>query len=76
MLPIINDKVCSAADSVLIQFNFYRCKKHNAVELKSLLQYLVNQLKKGMGIELVVLEVSWLLFLSFLSAFKSYESDA
>jgi hypothetical protein len=45
------------------------------VELKSLLQYLVNQLKKGVGIELVVLEVSWLLFLSFLSAFESYEAE-
>ena len=76
MLPIIKDKVYSAADSVLIQFNFYRCKKHNAVELKNLLQYLVNQLKKGVGIELVVLEVSWLFFLSFLSAFESYEAEA
>ncbi|PUZ53307.1 hypothetical protein GQ55_5G042600 [Panicum hallii var. hallii] len=40
----------------LASFWGHLCKKHNAVELKSLLQYLVNQLKKGVGIELVVLE--------------------
>ncbi|CAD6214833.1 unnamed protein product [Miscanthus lutarioriparius] len=39
----------------LASFWGHLCKKHNAVELKSLLQYLVNQLKKGMGIELVEL---------------------
>ncbi|KAG0540719.1 hypothetical protein BDA96_03G433200 [Sorghum bicolor] len=40
----------------LASFWGHLCKKHNAVELKNLLQYLVNQLKKGVGIELVVLE--------------------
>ncbi|KAJ1286808.1 hypothetical protein BS78_03G380500 [Paspalum vaginatum] len=40
----------------LASFWGHLCKKHNAVELKSLLQYLVNQLKKGVGFELVVLE--------------------
>lgn len=40
----------------LASFWGHLCKKHNAVELRSLLQYLVNQLKKGVGIELVVLE--------------------
>lgn len=36
------------------------------MELKGLLQYLVNQLKKGVGIELVVLEVCCLPCLSVL----------
>nr|CAB3479237.1 unnamed protein product [Digitaria exilis] len=40
----------------LASFCGHLCKKHNAVELKGLLQYLVNQLKNGVGIELVVLE--------------------
>ncbi|VAH83532.1 unnamed protein product [Triticum turgidum subsp. durum] len=32
------------------------CKKHFSMELKCLFQYIVNQLKKGLGTELVVLE--------------------
>ncbi|PNT71005.1 hypothetical protein BRADI_2g21268v3, partial [Brachypodium distachyon] len=32
------------------------CKKHLCMELKCLFQYIVNQLKKGLGTELVVLE--------------------
>ncbi|XP_024534234.1 THO complex subunit 2 [Selaginella moellendorffii] len=32
------------------------CKKHPSMELRGLFQYLVNQLKKGDGIELVVLQ--------------------
>ncbi|KAG8078866.1 hypothetical protein GUJ93_ZPchr0007g6205 [Zizania palustris] len=40
----------------LASFWGHLCKKHHSVELKSLFQYLVNQLKKGSGIELVVLE--------------------
>ncbi|GJM92078.1 hypothetical protein PR202_ga08506 [Eleusine coracana subsp. coracana] len=41
----------------LASFWGHLCKKHSSVELKSLFQYLVNQLKKGVGVELVVLEV-------------------
>ncbi|TVU36042.1 hypothetical protein EJB05_17953 [Eragrostis curvula] len=40
----------------LASFWGHLCKKHSSVELKSLLQYLVNQLKKGVGVELIVLE--------------------
>ncbi|KAG8043213.1 hypothetical protein GUJ93_ZPchr0115g2739 [Zizania palustris] len=40
----------------LASFWGHLCKKHHSVELKSLFQYIVNQLKKGSGIELVVLE--------------------
>ncbi|KAK3166323.1 hypothetical protein QOZ80_1AG0044350 [Eleusine coracana subsp. coracana] len=40
----------------LASFWGHLCKKHSSVELKSLFQYLVNQLKKGVGVELVVLE--------------------
>ncbi|KAF4368476.1 hypothetical protein F8388_018600 [Cannabis sativa] len=36
---------------------FYgRCKKYPSMELRGLFQYLVNQLKKGVGIELVLLQ--------------------
>lgn len=34
-----------------------RCKKYPSMELRGLFQYLVNQLKKGKGIELVLLQV-------------------
>lgn len=34
-----------------------RCKKYPSMELRGLFQYLVNQLKKGNGIELVLLQV-------------------
>ncbi|BAS75892.1 Os01g0916800 [Oryza sativa Japonica Group] len=40
----------------LASFWGHLCKKHHSVELRSLFQYLVNQLKKDTGIELVVLE--------------------
>uniref|UniRef100_A0A0E0JST0 THO complex subunit 2 n=1 Tax=Oryza punctata TaxID=4537 RepID=A0A0E0JST0_ORYPU len=40
----------------LASFWGHLCKKHHSVELRSLFQYLVNQLKKDSGIELVVLE--------------------
>ncbi|KAL6613932.1 hypothetical protein ACP70R_036202 [Stipagrostis hirtigluma subsp. patula] len=40
----------------LASFWGHLCKKHSSMELKSLFQYLVNQLKKGVGVELVVLE--------------------
>uniref|UniRef100_A0A0D9V9I6 THO complex subunit 2 n=1 Tax=Leersia perrieri TaxID=77586 RepID=A0A0D9V9I6_9ORYZ len=40
----------------LASFWGHLCKKHHSVELRSLFQYLVNQLKKDIGIELVVLE--------------------
>ncbi|KAK7311280.1 hypothetical protein RJT34_09308 [Clitoria ternatea] len=32
------------------------CKKYPSMELRGLFQYLVNQLKKGQGIELVLLQ--------------------
>lgn len=35
----------------------YRCKKYPSMELRGLFQYLINQLKKGSGTELVLLEV-------------------
>ncbi|GER41251.1 THO complex subunit [Striga asiatica] len=38
-----------------IQLNI-RCKKYPSMELRGLFQYLVNQLKKGNGIELVLLQ--------------------
>ncbi|KAL6839975.1 hypothetical protein ACP4OV_029785 [Aristida adscensionis] len=40
----------------LASFWGHLCKKHSSMELTSLFQYLVNQLKKGVGVELVVLE--------------------
>lgn len=42
---------------VLKSFVCYRCKKYPSMELRGLFQYLVNQLKKGQGIELVLLQV-------------------
>ncbi|XBI05316.1 hypothetical protein VPH35_133493 [Triticum aestivum] len=36
--------------------NFNSCKKHLSMELKCVFQHIVNQLKKGLGTELVVLE--------------------
>jgi hypothetical protein len=36
-----------------------RCKKYPSMELRGLFQYLGNQLKKGQGIELVLLQVSF-----------------
>jgi hypothetical protein len=42
--------------------SFYdRCKKYPSMELRGLFQYLVNQLKRGQGIELVLLQVTSLL---------------
>jgi THO complex subunit 2 len=35
---------------------FFRCKKYPSMELRGLFQYLVNQLKRGQGIELVLLQ--------------------
>ncbi|KQK15799.1 hypothetical protein BRADI_1g24950v3 [Brachypodium distachyon] len=40
----------------LASFWGHLCKKHLSMELKCLFQYIVNQLKKGLGTELVVLE--------------------
>ncbi|KAM3353633.1 hypothetical protein ACQJBY_024659 [Aegilops geniculata] len=40
----------------LASFWGHLCKKHFSMELKCLFQYIVNQLKKGLGTELVVLE--------------------
>ncbi|VAH85573.1 unnamed protein product [Triticum turgidum subsp. durum] len=40
----------------LASFWGHLCKKHHSMELKCLFQYIVNQLKKGLGTELVVLE--------------------
>ncbi|KAH7570836.1 hypothetical protein JRO89_XS05G0202800 [Xanthoceras sorbifolium] len=34
----------------------YQCKKYPSMELRGLFQYLVNQLKKGQGIELVLMQ--------------------
>ena len=34
-----------------------RCKKYPSMELQGLVQYLVNQLKRGEGIELILLQV-------------------
>lgn len=34
-----------------------RCKKYPSMELRGLVQYLVNQLKRGEGIELILLQV-------------------
>lgn len=45
---------------------FSRCKKYPSMELRGLFQYLVNQLKKGNGIELVFMQV-WILLLSFVT---------
>lgn len=54
------------ADELFFEpIHFNRCKKHHSVELRSLFQYLVNQLKKDTGIELVVLEVYYWLLSSF-----------
>lgn len=36
-----------------------RCKKYPSMELRGHFQYLVNQLKRGQGIELVLLQVSF-----------------
>lgn len=36
-----------------------RCKKYPSMELRGRFQYLVNQLKRGQGIELVLLQVSF-----------------
>ena len=52
--------------------NFNSCKKHLSMELKCLFQYIVNQLKKGLGTELVVVEVCWLCR-DFLAALVLYE---
>lgn len=38
-------------------FVYDRCKKYPSMELRGLFQYLVNQLQKGQGIELVLLQV-------------------
>lgn len=43
--------------TVPLMFIFFRCKKYPSMELRGLFQYLVNQLKKGQGIELVLLQV-------------------
>ncbi|CAM0909455.1 unnamed protein product [Alopecurus aequalis] len=40
----------------LASFWGHLCKKHLSMELKCLFQYIVNQLKKGLGTELIVLE--------------------
>ncbi|KAG0493290.1 hypothetical protein HPP92_004284 [Vanilla planifolia] len=40
----------------LASFWGHLCKKYPSMELRGLFQYLVNQLKKGMGIELVLLQ--------------------
>ncbi|KAJ6973964.1 THO complex subunit 2-like isoform X1 [Populus alba x Populus x berolinensis] len=41
----------------LASFWGHLCKKYPSMELRGLFQYLVNQLKKGQGIELVLLQV-------------------
>jgi hypothetical protein len=50
---LLSFSFCSYSEPV----KFNSCKKHLSMELKCLFQYIVNQLKKGLGTELVVLEV-------------------
>lgn len=42
---------------VKVSYFISRCKKYPSMELRGLFQYLVNQLKRGNGIELVLLQV-------------------
>jgi hypothetical protein len=57
--------------------SFYdRCKKYPSMELRGLFQYLVNQLKRGQGIELVLLQVLLLCWSFLIKLYHSlwYES--
>lgn len=55
----LNYKFCSFGTFTNITYLFiFSCKKYPSMELRGLFQYLVNQLKKGIGIELVLLQVS------------------
>lgn len=54
---IIMTYMISALKKAILNFMFFRCKKYPSMELRGLFQYLVNQLKKGQGIELVLLQV-------------------
>ncbi|KAG8382675.1 hypothetical protein BUALT_Bualt05G0101900 [Buddleja alternifolia] len=46
----------SVIDALKIGRTCFMCKKYPSMELRGLFQYLVNQLKKGNGIELVLLQ--------------------
>jgi hypothetical protein len=63
-----------------LQFEFHvplshvRCKKYPSMELRGLFQYLINQLKKGSGTELVLLEVRFSLKFPVIVAFPCFFS--
>lgn len=45
---------------IFMLISLCRCKKYPSMELRGLFQYLVNQLKRGQGIELVLLQVMYI----------------
>ncbi|KAF9670401.1 hypothetical protein SADUNF_Sadunf13G0064400 [Salix dunnii] len=56
VLRTIVHQIEAYRDMITPVVDAFKCKKYPSMELRGLFQYLVNQLKKGQGIELVLLQ--------------------